>query len=227
VTSEQIRRRGDVYEEVDLVGLQPGIIQGGAGSPQDKVAVIKAPVGPGALAPTTELVVKPAFVDGQMSYHPLGFEQPPVGPGWAEIAENLFVGDPVLGQERPRAEHGHPHARRRGNQSVHVSPLAEGPGHLAGGPDRTFSLIQGPTEGSVKRQKSRLHGGGPSAPRWSVDRKKRLVRRQGRGPKSRVVFGTSDSVGPTRSAFTMDRTRGVIALRGNSDQTQASWPPER
>ncbi len=109
LTSEQVRRGGDVHEQVDLAGAQLGVVQGGAGGSEGKVTVVEAAVGPRALAPTTELVVESAFVDGEMPHHPLGFEQPSVGPGWAQVAENLLVGDPVLGQKRPHTEYGDSH----------------------------------------------------------------------------------------------------------------------
>ena len=75
------------------------------GRPQCQVAVVEAAVGPAALAPSPELIIEPALMDAQAVDHPVRLQQPAVGPGRAQIPQDLLVRDPVIRQIRPGAGH--------------------------------------------------------------------------------------------------------------------------
>lgn len=79
--------------DIDLDGLQLGINQGGTCRPERQIPVIEPAIGPGSLAPPTELVVQSPFVDAEVFDHPLGLKGPPVRANGTQILEDFLVGD--------------------------------------------------------------------------------------------------------------------------------------
>ena len=100
---DRVGSRGDVHEHVDVAGIGVGILERRASGAKREIAVVEASVRSAALAACVEVEVEAAFDDTDVSFDPLGFEQPPVGTGGTHAIEDLSIRHPMLGHERPRS----------------------------------------------------------------------------------------------------------------------------
>jgi hypothetical protein len=84
--------------DIDLGGLDPGVVEGGVRRSEREVAVEEAAIDPAPLVSPAELVVQPSLMDPKVLDDPLGLEKPPIGASGTKVLQDLLVRDSVVRQ---------------------------------------------------------------------------------------------------------------------------------
>jgi hypothetical protein len=98
LAGDEVRSGRHMDHHVDLVGVQPGVDQGGPAGSERQVTVIESALGPAPLASPAELVVQSPFIYAKVLDDPLGLKGPTVRASRTEVFEDLLVRDSAIGQ---------------------------------------------------------------------------------------------------------------------------------
>ncbi len=100
LAGDQVGRGRHMDQDVDVGGVDPGVVERGTPGSQCQITVEEAAVGAAPLASSAEVVVQPTLMDAEVFDDPLGLERPTVRANGTQVLEDLLVGDSAVRQVR-------------------------------------------------------------------------------------------------------------------------------